>query len=226
LSFGFSTADFEPPYFKHKFLPFPAMDLRLALVSAQVLNYATLSAGDAQGWSALAGSMADCRHGTFNLLRRLFMRRIKSFHPTYQKEIQRKFVTVTLHARPASMEPRRTASEAGMLAGASAAAPSAETSPFGNDSKKPGQNCETFDAGGDSDDDDALEAMLEAEATSGEVLFHDDFDMLNSSAGGDDFEDREDRAAPKKKKRLRRGGKGFACLDVSVPRAPRKRRKV
>merc|ERR1719159_1735359 len=43
-----------------------------------------------------------------------------------------------------------------------------------------------------SDEDAALEAMLEAEAATGEVLFHDDFDAFNADLVGD---------VPRKKRR-------------------------
>merc|ERR1712224_192438 len=71
LSFGFSCPEFEPPYFSPKTLPFPPVSLRAALASAQVLNYATLAAGDAKGWVALAGSMAGCTSSHLTTLHKL-----------------------------------------------------------------------------------------------------------------------------------------------------------
>ncbi|CAE7254472.1 unnamed protein product [Symbiodinium sp. CCMP2592] len=172
LSFGFSTEDFEPPYFSPKALPFPELRLRAALASAQVLNYATLAVGDREGWSALAGEMAGCGTATLRLLHRVFQSQVKRFHPTYRKEIATKFVSVSLNLQPegqAQDAPTKHANE-------EAAAPQ---------DKGPRQpKRQRAIAEVDSDDDDALMAMLEAEASTGEVLFHDDFDLLNAAEGG------------------------------------------
>jgi len=165
LSFGCSTSDFEPPYFSPKSLPFPTVRLRAALAAAQVLNYATLSNTDTKGWAALAGSMASCSSSTFRLLHRVFCRSAKAFHKTYRKEIGQKFVNVTL-----SMGSSSTSKATGGDAARTDHVPGALAEKA------------TEDAGDyqdSDDDDDALKALLNVEAVSGEVLFHDDFDMLN-----------------------------------------------
>mmetsp|Transcript_65049 Transcript_65049/g.172262 ORF Transcript_65049/g.172262 Transcript_65049/m.172262 type:complete len:429 (-) Transcript_65049:16-1302(-) len=168
MSFGFSDPDFEPPYFDKRHLPFPPVNLRVALACAQVLNYATLSEGDAGGWTAVAGSMADRGTFAFRLLYRFFKLHSKAFHATYQKEIAKKFVTVT--------------------SGQSACAKG---------------NAEPKDDGGDDSDDDVLDAMLDAERAAGEVMFHDDFDMLTV---GDRKQRRlSDSAAQPERKRKKTG---------------------
>eukprot|EP00933_Yihiella_yeosuensis_P028133 TRINITY_DN21938_c0_g1_i1.p1 TRINITY_DN21938_c0_g1~~TRINITY_DN21938_c0_g1_i1.p1 ORF type:complete len:471 (-),score=110.53 TRINITY_DN21938_c0_g1_i1:183-1595(-) len=183
LSFGFSTDDFEPPYFSRKALPFPSVKLRAALASAQVLNYATLSAGDARGWVALAGSMSSCSGSTLKVLHRVFQQQAKAFHPTYRKEIARKFVTVSLSLAPG-----------GNLTGA---ATEADDGTAAEDVAKE-QHAEANDS---EDDDDALDAMLDAEAETGEILWHDDFDMLNSGDGGTAGDDLSGAFMSKRKKR-------------------------
>jgi len=189
LSFGCSTPDFEPPYFSPKSLPFPPVRLRAALAAAQVLNYATLATTDVKGWAALAGSMASCTSSTLRLLHRIFCRNAKAFHKTYRKEIGKKFVDVTLSMGPAST-----------LKVTAGKAPHTSDAPG-----DPGVHAEraTEDAGGcedSDDDDDALKALLNVERASGEVLFHDDFDMLNS---GDVFPAKK----RSKRGRLNAGGK-------------------
>eukprot|EP00929_Paragymnodinium_shiwhaense_P002426 TRINITY_DN102663_c0_g1_i1.p2 TRINITY_DN102663_c0_g1~~TRINITY_DN102663_c0_g1_i1.p2 ORF type:complete len:477 (-),score=132.64 TRINITY_DN102663_c0_g1_i1:114-1544(-) len=186
LSFGFSCPDFEPPYFSPKSLPFPAVALRAALASAQVLNYATLAIGDAKGWVALAGSMAGCTSSQLTMLHRLFKKHSKSFHATYKTEIAHKFVKVSLDM-----------SKGTSLIDTSADPEDAADVPA---SKIPAQAREAD--GDDSDDDDALEAMLDAEAMSGQVMFHDDFDMMNT---GDDFAAADLRGKCKRKGKKKAG---------------------
>lgn len=172
LSFGFSTADFEPPYFSLKHLPQPRLSLRVALASAQVLNYATLATGDKEGWIALAGPMARNGSRMLHLLHQAFNRHSKAFHTTYRAEIARKFAAVMLSAAPAAPRP---------IADVKVNKSSAVDS--------------------DSDmDDTALEAMLEAEAVTGEVLFHDDFDMQDDAVGATSSQN----GAHARKKRLAR----------------------
>lgn len=197
LSFGFSTPDFEPPYFKPKHLPFPALELRLALMSAQVLNYATLAAGDEEGWVALAGSMAGCNASTLNMLHRLFQRRIKAFHPTYRKEIARKFVRVSLDL-----------GRGGCLSSASTSC--AQTEEISKNRTNDAQAGGRGESKNNSDDeDDALEAMLSAEADCGEVLFHDDFDMLNGGSCAEaDFAGLAGRRRKKNRERRHQSLKG------------------
>lgn len=186
LSFGFSTEDFEPPYFKAKNLPFPSLALRLALCAGQVINYATLSIGDENGWIALAGGLAQCSASKINMLHKLFRREGKSFHPTYKKEIARKFVSVSMDrlgsgvaggSTPAGQAKKGAAA---LTATAAAAAPDSD------------------------DDDDALEAMLQAEAAHGDVLFRDDFDLLNAP-DSDDLEQLRDFDRPKKRRKRKLG---------------------
>lgn len=167
LSIGFSDPKFEPPYFSTKLLPFPPLGHRVALASAQVLNYATLSVGDAMGWTALAGSMAQCTTSVLTMLHKAFQKHAKAFHKTYRQEISRKFVTATL--------------ELGI-----------PTSKKGVD----GTSAAASHAGETDDEDEALDAMLRAESKSGEVLFYDDFDLLNADCNGD--------WGPSKKKQIKK----------------------
>jgi len=160
LSFGFSTDDFEPPYFSRKSLPFPPLRLRVALAAAQVLNYATLANTDTKGWAALAGGLAGSSVGTLTMLHRAFQRHAKAFHPTYRTEISKKFVAVSIGAHQAPVT-------------------SPQSSPSGGGKAKALGKRKAQDDDW-SDEDDALEAMLQAESATGEVLFHDDFDMLNA----------------------------------------------
>jgi len=203
LSFGFSTSDFEPPYFKLKHLPFPSLDLRLALVSAQVLNYATLAAGDQAGWTTLAGSMAGCSSGMLTLLHRIFQRRLKAFDPMYRKEIAKKFVAVSIAST-----------------GSSSSSTPKEASANGTAKEGGSQRLKrTKHAMEDSDDDAALEAMLSAEADCGEVMFHDDFDLLNADACAD-----PDMAGPKRSKGARRAKRRCGGGGSLFPPARKKRR--
>ena len=59
LSFAFSDPLFEPPYLvaekKRALLPFPRFKLRLALASAQIINYSSLAPSDPAGWRAVRG---------------------------------------------------------------------------------------------------------------------------------------------------------------------------
>merc|ERR1719329_2067462 len=75
------------------------MKLRVSLASAQVINYATLSLSDTAGWIALVGGLPTSS-STLTLLHRVFQRAAKSFHPTYRKEIAKKFVQVTFGSKP------------------------------------------------------------------------------------------------------------------------------
>eukprot|EP00927_Polykrikos_kofoidii_P047942 TRINITY_DN42210_c0_g1_i1.p1 TRINITY_DN42210_c0_g1~~TRINITY_DN42210_c0_g1_i1.p1 ORF type:complete len:472 (+),score=74.41 TRINITY_DN42210_c0_g1_i1:41-1417(+) len=180
LSFGFSSPDFEPPYFKPKHLPFPPLDLRLALASAQVLNYSTLSNTDREGWIALAGTTAHaCSNaGQLALFHRLFQKRAKAFDPVYRKMISTKFVSVSL---------------------GSPSLPAATSGTGGNASTDDAARKRRQEE--DDEDEDALEAMLNVEAKSKEILFHDDFDMLNS--GEDEASLRPVGGKPKMKRRPR-----------------------
>lgn len=198
LSFGFSTEDFEPPYFSPKVLPFPDLKLRAALVSAQVINYSTLAVGDKEGWTALAGGMAGCNASKLRLLHRVFQSQLKRFHPSYRKEIATKFVSVSLNL-----------SREGGSDGAGE-----DTMPKQKRKKKrtkvtpatAAQGTQVAQVAQDSDDDDeALMTMLETEAATGEVLFHDDFDLLN---GGKDEQIDCVEAKPAKKLRKKKRTQG------------------
>ena len=185
LSFGFSTQDFEPPYFSAKELPFPDFKLRAALVSAQVINYSTLAVGDKEGWTALAGG-AGCDASKLRLLHRVFQSQVKRFHPTYRKEIATKFVSVSLnhHGSDDRME--------------------AMPLPKKQKRKKKSKAAEITAMDSD-EDDEALMTMLETEAATGEVLFHDDFDLLNAGSGH--LKDlTEAKSAKKIRKKKRRQG--------------------
>ncbi|CAK9022631.1 Hypothetical protein (Fragment) [Durusdinium trenchii] len=185
LSFGFSTQDFEPPYFSPKALPFPDVKLRAALASAQVINYSTLAVGDQEGWTALAGAMANCGASQLRLLHRVFQSQVKRFHPTYRKEIATKFVSVCLNLSSLSGDvPNEDLEE------------TEKTLPKkqGKRKKKQLARLQANEAASD-EDDDALLTMLETEAATGEVLFHDDFDLLNADA---------EVKAPKKVRRKKR----------------------
>jgi len=221
LSFPFSDPDFEPPCFGSRHLPFPPLGLRVSLVSAQILNYATTRAGDREGWSAIAGPMADCTSGTFGLLHRLFQRHSKAFHSTYRKEIARKFVAVSLDANRSSATDGGPAVGSDVTCGDVAADDVATARVAG---VRGARGC----GGGDDDsddDDEALAAMLEAENVAGEVLFHDDFDVLDGGA--------EDVVAsglaragvvPRGKKR-RRGKRRTAVHSTVTQRLPGVRRR-
>lgn len=164
------SQDFEPPYFSPKTLPFPDLKLRAALVSAQVINYSTLAVGDKEGWTALAG-MAGCNGSKLRLLHRVFQSQVKRFHPTYRKEIATKFVSVSLS-----------------LPGEGDDGDGEEALPKKQSKRKKKRGplgpkvAEAMDS---DEDDDALMTMLETEAATGEVLFHDDFDLLNAGKGQD-----------------------------------------
>ena len=169
----FSSQDFEPPYFSPKALPFPDLKLRAALASAQVLNYSTLAVGDKEGWTALAGGMAGCNATKLRLLHRVFQSQVKRFHPTYRKEIATKFVSVSLNL---SNDPEDIRDE-----GRKEALPKKQSK-----RKKKRTKATEIVANLDSDEDDeTLMTMLETEAATGEVLFHDDFDLLNAGNGKD-----------------------------------------
>mmetsp|Transcript_73180 Transcript_73180/g.210150 ORF Transcript_73180/g.210150 Transcript_73180/m.210150 type:complete len:482 (-) Transcript_73180:27-1472(-) len=218
LSFGFSTLDFEPPYFNPKSLPFPALGLRLALCSAQVLNYSTLSIGDAKGWIALAGGMAGCPTSMLNFLHKLFQRQSKAFHPTYRKLIAGKFVEVSLYRQkiapnlgPASMDSTKGDQ------GAKDVEHGAEGSTPDKSAGRKREPAPIVEAESD-EDDDALEAMLSAEKEHGEVLFHDDFDMLNSGDGGEGW------PVPGGGKRKKRKGGLAADGPAKRPRGKKEKR--
>ena len=190
--------DFEPPYFSPKVLPFPDLKLRAALVSAQVINYSTLAVGDKEGWTALAGGMAGCNASKLRLLHRVFQSQLKRFHPSYRKEIATKFVSVSLNL-----------SREGGSDGAGE-----DTMPKQKRKKKrtkvtpatAAQGTQVAQVAQDSDDDDeALMTMLETEAATGEVLFHDDFDLLN---GGKDEQIDCVEAKPAKKLRKKKRTQG------------------
>eukprot|EP00435_Cladocopium_sp_Y103_P055517 s1143_g18.t1 len=188
LSFGFSTEDFEPPYFSPKVLPFPDLKLRAALVSAQVINYSTLAVGDREGWTALAGGMAGCNASKLRLLHRVFQSQVKRFHPTYRKEIATKFVSVSLNI----------SRDDGADGAGENAMPKQKR-------KKKRTKVTLATAAQDSDEDDeALMTMLETEAATGEVLFHDDFDLLNG--GKDEQIDRVAKPAKKLRRKKRTQG--------------------
>ena len=192
-----SSQDFEPPYFSPKALPFPDLKLRAALVSAQVLNYSTLAVGDKEGWTALAGGMAGCNATKLRLLHRVFQSQVKRFHPTYRKEIATKFVSVSLNLSndPVSdtlFDEGRKGKEA---------LPKKQS----KRKKKRTKATEITEKNLDSDEDDeALMTMLETEAATGEVLFHDDFDLLNAGNGNDLCLDA--KAGKKHRKRKRTWG--------------------
>ncbi|CAE8630733.1 unnamed protein product [Polarella glacialis] len=255
LSFGFSTPDFEPPYFTAKSLPFPAVKLRAALVCAQVLNYATLSAGDAQGWQAVAGSMSDCTASTLKLLHRVFQRHAKAFHPTFRKEIAKKFVKVSLSLSPGkslssvtSNNTNTTNNNNNSLAAESstckvsveeptslqaAAARDPKLAPgSGSEGRKLSSATEQKDAGGradedSDDDDDALAAMLDAEADTGEVLFHDDFDMLNAgdAPSTGTWQPSREKSNKKRRKLERRSGGASTAAEPTARTKMRKTRR-
>jgi len=200
LSFGFSTADFEPPYFAMKHLPQPPLALRVALAAAQVLNYATLATGDKEGWIALAGPVARNGVRMLHLLHRAFKRHSKAFHMTYRKEIARKFAAATLMSAP----------------------PAAPRSPLPADVPDGRVNISSA-MDSDSDiEDTKLEAMLEAEAVTGEVLFHDDFDIQNNAGGLTS----PGTAAPSHKRRLvRRRADGVGRGKARAARTSQKKRR-
>lgn len=204
LSFGFSTPDFEPPYFSPKSLPFPSLSLRVALTSAQVLNYATLATGDAQGWVALAGSMAGCTAERLKILHRAFQRHIKAFHPTYRKEIATKFVQVSMSLTPGGSLTGSEKAEQASAAKVTVAQPAQAQAEDGADS---------------DDGDDVLEAMLNAENDSGEILFHDDFDLLNAEDGTDAALDNLRRGA--KRRKVKRRAAALTEPSATAPAAQR-----
>jgi hypothetical protein len=50
MSFSFADPKFEPPYISAKdVLPFPSLELRVALLSAQLINYSSLGGTDYGG---------------------------------------------------------------------------------------------------------------------------------------------------------------------------------
>jgi hypothetical protein len=51
MSFSFADPEFEPPYITTPdVLPFPSLKLRVALLSAQLINYSSLGGTDYGGW--------------------------------------------------------------------------------------------------------------------------------------------------------------------------------
>ena len=231
ISFSFSNnaeTSFEPPYLSEKHLPFPALALRVAVCSAQILNYSTLAFGDPRGWMTLAGRALKRKH--LNKLYNVFKRSEGEFAGHYREEIAGKFVAVCLKApsggacaapRPSPKVGKGTpaagpavrwgrggeedAREKGAAAWARAAAAvdgqaadgkrrqrsggavavsagSAEED--AEEEEMEGAACGVGGLGGCSDselEDDALEAMLQAEESNNSVMFHDDFDVLEAS---------------------------------------------
>eukprot|EP01043_Picozoa_sp_COSAG02_P035512 COSAG02_NODE_2548_length_8557_cov_17.177229_5_plen_51_part_00 len=50
MSFSFADPEFEPPYISTPdVLPFPPLELRVALLSAQLINYSSLGGTDYGG---------------------------------------------------------------------------------------------------------------------------------------------------------------------------------
>eukprot|EP01052_Picozoa_sp_SAG31_P025861 SAG31_NODE_2297_length_5987_cov_10.665251_2_plen_430_part_00 len=104
LSFSFADPDFEPCYL----LPearcssgsnFPSAPARLALMSAQLLNYSSLATTDPTGWRAVAGPLADTTRRTLaqtiSLLHKAFQQESAVFHPSYRAEIGAKFLAIS-----------------------------------------------------------------------------------------------------------------------------------
>eukprot|EP00392_Amoebophrya_sp_AT5.2_P007069 g7083.t1 len=187
----------------------PALNVRVALCSAQLINYSMLSVGDPRGWKTLAGEMLEKKHlRKFYQLFQLFETR---FHPHYRKEIATKFVAVSLggsgtccpaadgatkracdgndDTRTVAPTTRRTAAPATRKQSVkvkkmkrnTAIQAKKKAEGRGKSRKKERQLAAAADLAANSDsemEDAALEAMLEAESGTKDILFHDDFDML------------------------------------------------
>lgn len=165
LSFGFSDHLFEPSYFSVECLPFPKVDLRVSLMAGQIVNYATLSLGDAAGWIALAGPMANSDYKMIKLLFDVYLRNAKKFHLTYQKEIATKAVDVLRHIKGSEiMDIQKNIKE--------------------KEKEKDEINVVSNNFhDNDSEEEEAmLERILKAERISGGCLFHDDWDILQSDS--------------------------------------------
>ena len=143
--------------------------------------------------------MAGCNTTKLRLLHRVFQSQVKRFHPTYRKEIATKFVSVSLNL---SNDPvSDTLSDEGRKGKQQTLQPKKQS----KQKKKRTKTTEITAKNLDSDEDDeALMTMLETEAATGEVLFHDDFDLLNAGNGNDLCLDA--KAGKKHRKRKRTWG--------------------
>ena len=183
LSFVFSDPAFEPPYLADAtdeddgaaLLPFPRFALRLALASAQIINYSSLAPSDPAGWRAVrgklrCGSEGDDERGdaavelsSLRTMHAFFLAEAHRFEEAYRAEIAKKYLAAVLNFG------------AGALGGAA--------------SMNVGGEEEEEEEDGDDDAlEDALSAMLDADAAGGGGVFHDDFDVM-------DREDRESELA-------------------------------
>ena len=109
MSFSFADPEFEPPYISTKgILPFPDLALRVALVSAQVINYSSLGGTDFGGWKAVAGPLAASTDSAaeqqaawaerLRLLHSCFQLQAGQFDSSYKAEIVAKYVAASAEA--------------------------------------------------------------------------------------------------------------------------------
>ena len=109
MSFSFADPEFEPPYITAAgALPFPALELRVALVSAQLINYSSLGGTDGAGWKAVAGPLAGgggessgggaSWEGRLRLLHNAFRSQSQHFDRSYRGEIAAKYVAASADA--------------------------------------------------------------------------------------------------------------------------------
>ncbi|CAD7935390.1 unnamed protein product [Amoebophrya sp. A120] len=83
-------------------IPAVPLNLRLALCSAQVINYSMLSLGDPKGWKTLAGRKLQRKH--LSKFYKVFQQHETHFHEHYRKEIATKFVAVSLEKQEGKMK--------------------------------------------------------------------------------------------------------------------------
>ena len=210
LSFAFSDPSFEPPYLvaekKRTLLPFPRFKLRLALASAQIINYSSLAPSDPAGWRAVRGLLrpaapapqggeavarddaddAAVELASLRTMHALFLAEVGRFERGYRSEIARKYL-----AAAQDFGARRSA--ALTRASASAAASAAVSALAERDEAIAAEEVEEEE---DAALEDALAAMLEADEACGGGEFHDDYDVMER-------EDHEDSVGERTTKRPR-----------------------
>ena len=138
MSFSFADPEFEPPYIAAAgALPFPALELRVALVSAQLINYSSLGGTDGAGWKAVAGPLAGgggessgggaSWEGRLRLLHNAFRSQSQHFDRSYRGEIAAKYVAASADAVAAAAAGEASAA----AAAASAVGPNARSADGG-----------------------------------------------------------------------------------------------
>jgi hypothetical protein len=172
VTFGHSEPRFEPPYLAtpQAHLPFPKAPLRLALASAQLINY------------------HERFEFGFGLLRRLGST-FRARKGLFTREYAQKTAAEFKDACEDSTTRHRAATSAARGASARKTGASSE-----DDDDEEGLGQGGSDLGDDSEDadaaiDDALEAMLDAQADADETNLYDDFEDYASEEEEDEEDD-------------------------------------